>query len=219
MGDPVTRDYRTLIAAASLIAGPLLMTIGDFIHPEERMDAAEQIAILVGNASRWYAAHLLLFVGMLLAIPGLLALVGLTAELKPAAAHAARILVLIGVAAFTPIFVAEMLVGRFLTDGADSAAATDLMESMFSGPMMGAVGPGMLAFFVATAIFAIPLMRAGGKRRWIAALYSIGATLILAEILSAQVMLSQIGNFLILCGGATAAWLVLQDEVRPQMGC
>jgi hypothetical protein len=31
------RDYRTLIAAASLIAGPLLMAIGDLLHPEERM--------------------------------------------------------------------------------------------------------------------------------------------------------------------------------------
>lgn len=31
---PATRDYRTLIAAASLIVGPLLMTIGDSFHPE-----------------------------------------------------------------------------------------------------------------------------------------------------------------------------------------
>jgi hypothetical protein len=62
------RDYRTLIAAASLIAGPLLMAIGDPLHPEERMAPSEQIAILVDHASRWYTAHLLLFVGMMLFI-------------------------------------------------------------------------------------------------------------------------------------------------------
>ena len=63
------RDYRTLIAAASLILGPLLMAIGDLLHPEERMTPPEQIAILVDHASRWYTAHLLLFVGMMLFIP------------------------------------------------------------------------------------------------------------------------------------------------------
>ncbi len=68
------RDLRTLVAAASLFTGPLLMSIGDLLHPEERMDPSEQIAILVGQASRWYTAHLLLFIGMMLFIPGLLPL-------------------------------------------------------------------------------------------------------------------------------------------------
>jgi hypothetical protein len=210
------RDYRTLIAAASLISGPLLMTIGDLFHPEERMDTAEQIAILVTHASRWYAAHLLLFIGMLMAIPGLLMLTDLTAQRKPAAGYAARILVLIGVAAFAAIFVGEMLIGRFVTDGADTAAATDLLDSMFSGPIVAAVMPAALAFFVGTAVFAIQLVMAGGKLRLIAALYSIGALLIFAEILSAQVVLSQIGNFLIFCGGAAAARLILRGEAGPQ---
>jgi hypothetical protein len=214
---PATRDYRILIAAASLILGPLLMTIGDLFHPEERMDPAEQIAILVDHASRWYAAHLLLFIGMMVSIPGLLALTSLTAERKPAAGYAARILVLIGAAAFASIFVAEMLIGRFVTDGAEAVAATDLLESMFSGPMVAAVIPGALAFFVGTAAFAIPLLIAGGKLRWTAGLFSVGAILILAEILSAQVILSQIGNFLIFCGSAGTAWLILQGETGPQM--
>jgi hypothetical protein len=213
---PATRDYRTLIPAASLIIGPLLMTIGDLFHPEERMDAAEQIAILVNHASRWYAAHLLLFIGILLVIPGLLALASLTAQRKPAVGYAARILVLIGVAAFAAIFVGEMLIGRFVTDGADAAAATDLLDSMFSGPMVAAVMPAALAFFAGTAALAIPLVMAGGKLRLIAALYSVGALLILAEILSAQVILSQIGNFLIFCGGAAAARLILRGEAGPQ---
>jgi hypothetical protein len=204
------RDYRTLIAAASLIAGPLLMAIGDLLHPQERMAAAEQIAILVNDASRWYTAHLLLFVGIILFIPGLLALAGLTAARRPAAGYAARILILVGTAALASIFVGEMLVGRFVLDGADPAAATDLLESMFSGPILAAVGPAMLAFFVGTAAFAIPLMRYGGGVGWAAAIILLGVLLILAEILTAQVILSQIGNILAFCGSATAAWLILR---------
>lgn len=113
--------------------------------------------------------------------------------------------------------VIEMLIGRFVTDGADTAAATHLLDSMFSGPIVAAVIPAALAFFVGTAIVAIPLVIAGGKLRWTAALFSIGALFVLAEILSAQVILSQNGNILIFCGSAATAWLILQGETGPQM--
>ncbi len=209
---PATRDYRTLIAAASLIVGPLLMTIGDLIHPEESMDTAEQIAILVDQASRWYAAHLLLFIGMMLYIPGLLALSSLAAVRKPAAGYAARVLTLIGAAAFTSIFLGEMLVGRFVADGADRAAAKALLDTTLSGPIAAAVLPAALAFVVGTAAFAIPLLHAGGKLRWTAGLISTGVLLILAEILSAEVVLSQIGNIVAFCGSAATAWLILRGE-------
>jgi len=206
------RDYRTLVAAASLVAGPLLMTIGDLLHPEERMAPVEQIAILVDDASRWYLAHLLLFAGMMVFIPGLLALAALTAARQPAVGYVARILMLVGVAAFASVFVGEMLVGRFVLDGADPAAAAALLGSMFSGPILAAVGPAMLAFFVGTVAFAVPLMRIGGTLRWAAALILVGTLFILAEILSAQVLLSQIGNVLALCGSTMAAWLILRGQ-------
>jgi hypothetical protein len=80
---------------------------------------------------------------------------------------------------------------------------------MFSEPMLAAVGPAMLAFFVGTAVFAVPLIRAGGALRWPAGAILIGVLLILTEILSAQVLLSQIGNVLAFLGSATAAWLLL----------
>jgi hypothetical protein len=203
------RDFPTLVAAASLFTGPLLMSIGDLLHPEERMAPSEQAAILVDHASRWYTAHLLLFIGMMLFIPGLLALAALTGARRPAAGYAARILVLVGTAAISSIFVGEMLIGRYVLDGADPAAATDLLESMFSGPMLAAVGPAMLAFFVGTGVFAVPLIGAGGGLRWAAGAILVGALLILAEILSAQVLLSQIGNVLVFLGSTTAAWLML----------
>ncbi|HEY7480631.1 MAG TPA: hypothetical protein VH680_08995 [Gemmatimonadales bacterium] len=204
------RDPRTLIAAASLITAPLLMAIGDLLHPEERMAPHEQIAIVVDHASYWYTAHLLLLLGILLFIPGFLALSDLAGARRPAAGYAARILVLVGTAALASIFVGEMLVGRFVLDGADPAAATDLLKSMFSGPMVGALGPALLGFFVGVALFAIPLIRAGSTLGWAAAIILVGTWFILAEILSARVILSQVGNVLVFCGSATIAWLMLR---------
>jgi hypothetical protein len=54
---------------------------------------------------------------------------------------------------------------------------------MFSGPIVPAVAgrAGILRWHCR------PLVMAGGELRWIAALYSIGAFLILAEVLSAQI--------------------------------
>jgi hypothetical protein len=98
-------------------------------------------------------------------------------------------------------------------DGASPEAATDLLESMFSGPIIAAVGPVALAFFVGTAAFAIPLMRAGGRVGWAAASILLGVLLILAEILTAQVILSQLGNILVFCGSATVSWLILEGTV------
>ncbi len=198
------------LAAASLVTGPLLMSIGDLLHPDERMAPAEQVAILVDHASRWYTAHLLLFIGMMLFIPGLLALSALAMARRPAAGRAARVLSLMGMAAFAGIFVAEMLVGRLVLDGAAPAEATQLLTTMFSGPMLAAVGPAMLAFFVGTALFAIPLIREGGGLGRAAAAILLGTLCILGEILSAQVILSQLGNVLILCGCAYIAWLLLR---------
>jgi hypothetical protein len=204
------RDYRTLVAVASLIVGPLIMAIGDLLHPEERMAPHEQTAILVQDAARWYTAHLLLFIGMVFFIPGFLALAALAEAHRPAIGYAARILIVMGAAAFASIFVGEMLVGQFVLDGADPAAATALLESMFSGPIVGAVAPAMLAFFVGTALFAITMMRSGSGPGLGAALILLGALLILAEILTAQVILSQAGNILIFGGSALTAWRLLQ---------
>jgi hypothetical protein len=213
--DSPLRDRQPLLARASLVIGPLLMAIGDLIHPQERMAAADQIVILAEHASRWYAAHLLLFAGIVVFIPGMLALSAVAASRRPAAGHAARILVLMGTAGFASIFVAEMLVGRYVLDGASPAAAAALLETMFSGPMLAAVGPVMLAFVAGTAAFAIPLIRAGGGLRWSAAAIAAGMLLILVEIATAQVLLSQIGNVLIFVGSTGAAMVLKGPAASP----
>jgi hypothetical protein len=187
------------------------MSIGDLLHPEERMLPAEQIAIVVDHASRWYTAHLLLYVGMLLFIPGFLALSALTARLKPVQGYVARILMMIGTAGFASIINGEMLASRLVPDGVGNAAPISLWTNLFRGPVVAAVGPALLAFFVGTFMFAIPLLRGSERLRRPVALIVIGALFALAEILTARVLFSQIGNVLVLFGSAEAAWLIARD--------
>src|SRR4026207_819776 len=124
------QSHKTAVAAISLVFGPLLMSVGDLITPHESWDPGVQAAMIrqhAAHASRWYIAHLLLFVGILVVIPGILAIASLTAERTPRAGYASRILSLIGVASFASLFVGEMLIGRYVSEGANESAATKLL--------------------------------------------------------------------------------------------
>lgn len=216
MASSSTRGHRTVVAAASLVVGPLLMSIGDLLHPQEREDAAEQAAIIIEHSARWYTAHLLLFIGALVFIPGILALSRLTAGHKPTAGFAGQVLLLVGMGALIAIFVFEMLIGRFVTDGADMAAATALLETFQSGWVLGAVIVPAAAFFAGVAVISIALVLTGGPLRWPALAFGLGALMILAEIITSEVLLSQIGNVVVLAASAAFAWqIVCSNESAP----
>jgi hypothetical protein len=134
--------YRRALGAASLIVGPALMSVGDLFHPAESWDAATQVAIVAQAATRWYSAHLLLFVGMLLFIPGILTLTKLAASRRPVAGYTARLLLIASVGALSAVFVFEMLLGRFLSNGADLAAAVVLLETFQSAAIFAVLIPG-----------------------------------------------------------------------------
>ena len=58
---------------------------------------------------------------MLVLVPGILALSEGVATSRPAIGHAARVLLLASVGAVAAVFVCEMLLGQFVSDGADQA--------------------------------------------------------------------------------------------------
>ncbi len=210
--DAAPLRYRAVIGATSLIVGPALMSVGDLFHPPENWDSAAQVAILAASASRWYAAHLLLFVGMLLFVPGILALTNVVADRRPAAGYAARLLLLASVGALSAVFVFEMVLGRFVSQGADHAAAVALLDTFQSAAVFGALLPGLLAFFIGTALAVVPLASPAGPFRLPALGFALGAILIMGEIILAEVLLSQIGNITILVAGIAFARLLLRGR-------
>jgi hypothetical protein len=203
---------QRVTTSVSLVVGPLLISIGDLLHPEERMSPSEQISIVVDHASRWYIAHFLLYLGMLLFIPGFLGLCALTARLKPAQGYVARILIMIGTAGFASIITGEMLASRLVLDGVGDAAPISLWTNLFMGPVAVAVAPALLAFFIGIFMFAIPLLRGSKRLRRPVGFVVIGALFVLAEILTARVLFSQIGNVVVLFGSAEVAWLIARDH-------
>ena len=199
---------RAAIGAASLIVGPALMSIGDLFHPAESWNATAQVAIISQSATRWYAAHLLLFAGMLLFLPGILALTEAAASRRPAAGYATRVLMLVSAAVFSAVFVFEMLLGRFISEGADEAAAVALIDTFQSTAISGALLPGLLAFFIGAILTVVSFASSADPFRWPAIILLLGVLLIMGEIILARVLLSQIGNILCLVAGIRYSWLL-----------
>jgi hypothetical protein len=216
--DTAIPRYRTVLGAMSLVVGPALMSLGDLLHPPETNVPAAQVAIIARSASRWYTAHLLLFIGLLLLLPGMLALTRVAMDRRPGTGYAARLLMLVSVGAFSAVFVVEMLLGRFVAQAADQAAAVALLETFMSVQIFLALVPGMLAFFAGTALLVRSLASAADPFRWPAFIFGLGAILILGEIVLARVLLSQIGNILILVASIGFARLLLRGRERGATG-
>jgi len=205
-----SRRYHTTIGPASLILGPAMMSVGDLLHPKESWDSAAQIAFIAAAPARWYVAHLLLFIGMLLFIPGILALTSLVADRRPGIGYGVRVLMLAGVGALSAVFGFEMLLGRLIDTGIGHPADMALLET-FMGPTIFAVlGPALLAFFLGSWLAVGTLASRPGPLRAPALIFGLGTVLILAEIISAQVLLSQVGNVCCLGGGVLLARAVIR---------
>ena len=208
------RDHQrsTAVGAVSLVLGPMLMSIGDLMHPAESWVPATQVAILADSGLHWYVAHLLLFIGFLIFVPGILELTRLVSSRRPRAGYVARLLMLISVGALSAVFVFEMLLGQFIAQGADQAAAVALLQASQSPAIFAAILPGLLAFFIGTGVAVATLARPGNPFRWPAVVLGLGALMILGEIILAQVLLSQIGNILMLVAGAGFARQLLREQ-------
>jgi hypothetical protein len=157
-----------------------------------------QVAVVAAAARRWYLAHLLLLAGILLFIPGILGLTRTLAVHRPALGYASRVLLLASVGALSAVFAFEMVLGGFVV--ADRRAAVALLET-FNSRVLVVLLPGLLAFFVGSGLFVVPLASTPGPLRWPACCFGLGALLVLGEIIAAQVILSQIGNVLIFISG------------------
>jgi hypothetical protein len=100
-----------------------------------------------------------------------------------------------------------MLLGLFQSEVADQTIAVTLLET-FQSRLFVVLVPGLLAFFIGTALAVVSLASPASPFRWPALALGLGAALILGEIILAQVLLSQIGNILILVAGIGFARLL-----------
>ena len=156
-----TNRFRATASAACLIAAPLVLLVGALLHPAEKKDVAEQVAIVAANANRWYVAHVLLLVGVVLFVPVVLELMRLLRGRAEGAATVAGTLSVIGLFGVFGIVSIDGLAGwKVATSGINRIEAVSVMKQLINSAGIG-VPLAILGvlFTVGLLVFSVALYR------------------------------------------------------------
>ena len=74
MGGVGVEATKRFLTGLSMLVAPLLLLVGFAIHPPEPQNGAETLEVIVHDAERWNAAHIMFSAGMVLSFPAVLGL-------------------------------------------------------------------------------------------------------------------------------------------------
>src|SRR3712207_2557143 len=153
---------RRIALALCLVAGPALLTFGDLIHPRTVTDSAEQLEIIARHRDAFVAAHVLIYLGVVLLIPVLLGMAALIERCRPGSAWTTvgAALGIAGAVALAGVTVIEQVRVLMVDVGGDrvTMAALD-QRTLVAVVLIATVHAPALGLTVGMAILAIALWR------------------------------------------------------------
>ena len=210
-----SHHFRKTVAGVCMITAPLLLVIGMIIHPESKSDVGDQLAVISANMDEWYAAHLIVAISLVLAVPAVLGLMHMLREREVAYGHLGGGLALVGLLALTAIVAIEGFVGwqAGAATGSDAAAMTALFERVTE--TTGVVIPVFVmsfAFTVGMLFLAAGLYRAHAVQSWTAAMLGIGSVVLAVGSAMTDDVVSIIGAAVLLVGFVQIGRMVLTES-------
>lgn len=125
---------RTVVGTC-MLAAPVVLLVGELMHPDAQRDAAAQLQVLSTNADRQYAAHLTFLIALILFVPALHGLGQLLPNRRAAWSRVGLGLGVagtVGLAAFAGAELVTWQIGNAATG--DAAAMTTLLERLNRSP-------------------------------------------------------------------------------------
>jgi hypothetical protein len=165
------------LAGWALLLAPLLLLTGEVLHPQRSARPAQQLAIVAGHPSMWYASHLLLFAGIALTLPAITGIVYLLGQRARRLAVLGASLAFVGIVCFAGLLTIGFVVWQMAGPGADRQQMAALFGRLFHAT--GFVIPFQalpLAFAAGMVLLAIGLDRVTAVPRWVALCLGSGAT-------------------------------------------
>jgi hypothetical protein len=210
-----SHHFRKTIAGMCMIGAPLLLLVGVIVHPESKSDVGAQLAVIADNMDAWYAAHLIIAVSLVLAVPAVLGLMHMLREREVAYGHIGGGLALIGLLATTAIVAIDGFVGwqAGAATGADAAAMTALFERVTE--TTGVVLPVFVmsyAFTLGVLFLAAGLYRARAVQSWTAAMLGIGAIILAVGFGTMEDVVTIVGAAMFLVGFFQVGRMVLTES-------
>ena len=210
-----SHHFRKTVAGVCMIAAPLLLLVGVIVHPESKSDVGAQLAVIADNMDAWYAAHLIVAIALVLAVPAVLGLMHMLREREVAFGHLGGALALVGLLATTAIVAIEGFVGwqAGAATGDEVAAMTALFERVTE--TTGVVLPVFVmsyAFTLGMLFLAAGLYRARAVQSWTAAMLGIGAIVLAFGFGMAEDVVAIVGSAMLLVGFFQVGRLVLTES-------
>jgi hypothetical protein len=174
-----TTNMRQRLGGVTLVAGPALLVAGALTHPREVSDAGEQLGIVAAGLNRWYLAHLLYVVAMVVLIPAVLALGRRLRDRAPSLELWGTALAVVGLCASAALTVIDGFGGWQLAQLSDRRAATEAFDHMtHSAGILVPFAVVGLALSAGLVVLATGLVRTGTAPAWMGWTLGAGAGLL-----------------------------------------
>jgi hypothetical protein len=204
--------FRKLVAGMCMVMAPLLLLVGEIVHPERKTDVGDQLAVIAANQDAWYAAHLLEMVAMVLFVPVILGLMHMMREREPALSHIGGGLAIVGLMATTALVSIEGFVG-WQAGAQNSPEMTALFRSLTE--TTGIVIPVFVMSYALTLgvlVMMWGLYRAKAVPIWVAGSVAIAVLCLAVAGTMASDALSIIGALFLAVGIGTIGRMVVSES-------
>jgi hypothetical protein len=122
--------FSRRVAGGGMILGPIVIVLAEVLHARLQTDPAGQFAAVADNTGRWYAAHALILLALVLLVPAFVGVVDLARRSRPLLAHVALLVFIPGLIALTAVVGMELVLWQMAQPEANRAEMISLLERL-----------------------------------------------------------------------------------------
>jgi hypothetical protein len=203
--------FRKMVAGCCMVLAPLVLLGAEIVHPEEKTNAGDQLAVVANNLDQWYVAHLMAAIAVVLMVPAVLGLMHMLREREVAYGHVGGALAMLGLLALAGIVAMELVLWQMGTIGAN-AQMTDLANRLTD--TTGIVVPFFVVafgFMLGLICLAIGLYRARAVQSWMSLFLIVAAVGFGIEFSAASNVFGIVGASFLLVGLGSIGRMVLAE--------
>jgi hypothetical protein len=171
LSSPTT--FRRTVRGASMIAAPLVFVTAEILHARLEADPGAFLSAISDDTGRWYAAHVLVLVGLVLALPAFLGIAHILEGRRPVLANLGSIAFVPGMIALAALVGMELVAWQMAQPGLDRAEMITLWGNTSENAGIVPVIFVALLFSIAWLLAGIGLYIAQLCPRWVAALVGL----------------------------------------------
>jgi hypothetical protein len=165
--------FRKMVAGFCMMFAPLLVLVGLVVSPKIHKDESAQLTSIAGHMDGWYLSHLLMFIGVVLAVPAVLGLMHMLREREVSYGHIGGGLALFGLMAFAALLGIDMVAWQ-MAAGAHGEMVSLLHRVVHANGVLIPFVYGSLLFGVGYLVVGMGLYRARATSSWAAAFLMVG---------------------------------------------